>query len=85
MGLFDSPFVPSSSLFYAQDIVVETVLFYFKFLFEGKSLTPATVSSYRSALARPFKLIFNIDVSSSPFVEFIKLYSTLDLLELPLR
>ena len=35
-------------------------------------MTPATVSAYRSALAKPLKLVFNIDVSQSPFVDFVK-------------
>ena len=37
-----------------------------------RKLAPATVSMYRSALAKPLRLIFNIDVSVEPFNDFIK-------------
>ena len=41
-------------------------------MFYVKSLKPATISAYRSSLAKPLKLLFDIDVSINPFVDFIK-------------
>ena len=53
-------------------ISVELVLTYLRFLFFDKGLAPNTVTSYKSALARPLKLAFDIDVSDPPFPDFIK-------------
>ena len=43
-------------------------------LFYFRNLTPATVSAYKSALVRPLRLIFNIDVTSPPFPEFLRAF-----------
>ena len=48
------------------------VLSFLNYLFYIRKLTPATVSAYKSALVRPLRLIFNIDVTSSPFCEFLR-------------
>ena len=37
-----------------------------------KKLAPATVTTYKAALARPLKLAFNVDVSDAPFGDFVK-------------
>ena len=50
----------------------ETILSFFSFLFEEKKLMSATISAYRSALAKPLRLIFEIDMSQHPFVEYIR-------------
>ena len=48
------------------------VLLFFEGLFSDKGLAPATISTYKSALARPLKLFFDVDVSVSPFQDFMK-------------
>ena len=47
---------------------------FLRFLFSTKGLAPATLSSYRSALAKPLLLVFGIDVSRHPFVDLIRAY-----------
>ena len=58
----------------ASGITVETVLAYLRFLFNQKKLAPATLSAYRSALAKPLLFIFDIDVSKQPFVDAIRAF-----------
>ena len=50
----------------------EFILSFFRFLFSERKLSPATISAYKAALARPLKYIFKIDVSVSPFQDFMK-------------
>ena len=54
------------------NISTETVLSFLRFSFNVKGYAPATVSAYRSALAKPLRVIFDIDVSKEPFNEFVK-------------
>ena len=50
----------------------ETILSFLRYLFFDRKLAPSTVSSYRSALAKPLLLLFHIDVSANPFVDCIR-------------
>ena len=53
-------------------ITEEIILSYIGFLFSAKNLAPATLSSYRSALAKPLLLAFNVNVTSQPFIDMIR-------------
>ena len=50
----------------------ECVLKFFRFLFFDKNLAPATVSAYKSALVRPLRLAFGVDVTQAPFPDFLR-------------
>ena len=55
-------------------INIESILSFFRFLFFTKKLAPATLSAYKSALVRPLRLAFNIDVTLPPFPEFLRAF-----------
>ena len=50
----------------------ELVLAFFRYLFFERKLAPATVSAYKSALVRPLRLAFGVDVTLPPFNDFIR-------------
>ena len=53
-------------------VSTESVLSFLRFLFYVKKLAPATISAYKSALVRPLRLAFGIDVTLAPFPEFVR-------------
>ena len=46
------------------------VFHYFIFLFSDRNLAPAIVIAYKSALVRPLRLVFNIDLNTPMFLDF---------------
>ena len=45
---------------------------FFIFLFSNRKLAPSTVTAYKSALVRPLRVVFNIDLNSPMFLDFTK-------------
>ena len=75
LSLLTAPFRPSTSLSYQNKwmsfcnfikdhlssvVTLENVLKFFTHLFDSKNLTPGTIAKYRSAIAEPLRLRFNI-------------------------
>ena len=75
LGLLTTPLLPSTSLSYQNKwlsfcnfikdhlrsvVTLENVLKFFTHLFYDKNLTPGTIAKYRSAIAEPLRLRFNI-------------------------
>ena len=53
------------------------MLLFLRHLFFVKKLAPATICAYKSALVRPVRLAFNVDLTLPPFPEFLKAFFNL--------
>ena len=48
------------------------IMSYLRFLFFDKKLAPTTIASYKSALSRPLRYAFKVDLSTNLYIDFIK-------------